>query len=488
MGGSSLCPEVLATTFAATDDLPRLRILDSTDPQQITALEDAINLARTLFIVSSKSGTTLEPNIFAAYFQARLTDLLGADAAARQFIAITDPGTPLEQLADRAGYRAVFHGWPTIGGRYSALSDFGMIPGAASGVAVADLLDRAERMAHACAPCVQGVDNPGLALGAVIGVCATAGHDKLTLVTSASIRGFGAWLEQLLAESTGKNGKGVIPVDREPLGAPDVYGDDRIFVYVGSTVDGVGCAEIDAQLATLEGAGHPVVRLKMNDTYDVGEQFYLWEIATAAAGSVLQIDAFDQPNVQESKDNTKALLAEYAAKGTIGEPATNVDGPAFDVTYLSGSSSLSAGDANAALAGLLGQVTAGDYVALTAYIARDEKHEALLRELRVKIRDAKKVATTVGFGPRFLHSTGQEHKGGPDTGVFVQITADSTFDLQIPGMNVGFRTLIAAQALGDLESLDKRNRRGVRVHLKGDLDRGLAALSQTIDEALMAKT
>jgi len=487
MGGSSLAPDILHDTFGRVEGHPQLHVLDSTDPVQIAELDAVIDFANTLFIVASKSGTTTEPNAFYAYYHEKVVKAIGSENAGKHFVAITDPGTTLAVEAKENGFRALFENDPNIGGRYSALSYFGMVPAAAAGYDVTLLLDRGLGAMTGNAKTADPKVARGVRFGAAIGGAATAGRDKLTIVTHPRVGAFGAWAEQLIAESTGKLGKGIVPIEGEPLGAPDAYGDDRIFVYVGSTVDGVGCAEIDAQLAALEGAGHPVVRLKMNDTYDVGEQFYLWEIATAAAGSVIQIDAFDQPNVQESKDNTKALLAEYAGKGTIGEPAANVDGPAFDVTYLSGSSSLSASDANAALAGLLGQVTAGDYVALTAYIARNPKNEAMLRELRLKIRDAKKVATTVGFGPRFLHSTGQLHKGGPNTIVALQITADPQDDPAIPGFNVGFRTLEAAQALGDFQSLDKRTRRGARIHLKGDVERGLRALIDAVDDALAAK-
>ena len=328
----------------------------------------------------------------------------------------------------------------------------------------------------------------GVRFGAAIGSLATAGRDKLTILTHPSIHAFGAWAEQLIAESTGKMGKGILPVEGEALGAPDSYGSDRAFVYVGANLPGAN-PSIEEKLAALEQAGHPVIRLAMNDSYDIGEQFYLWEVATAAAGAVLQIDAFDQPNVQESKDNTKALLKEYASQGKFDEPAGIAGASGFEVSLLAGSKAVAAPDAAAALAGVLNQVKAGDYVAFCAYVERNDAHTQALNTIRLKVRDAKRVATTVGFGPRFLHSTGQEHKGGPATGVFVQITADPPFDLPIPGMNVGFRTLIAAQALGDLQSLDKRNRRGLRIHLTGaNLGEGLRAIGEAFESALMAKT
>ncbi len=487
MGGSSLAPDILRATFGRIEGRPQLHVLDSTDPVQIAELDEAIDVSRTLFLVASKSGTTTEPNAYYAYYHEKVVKAVGSENAGSHFVAITDPGTTLAVEAKEAGFRTSFENDPNIGGRYSALSFFGMVPAAAAGYDVNLLLDRGLGAMHGNAKTADPSKARGVRFGAAIGGAATAGRDKLTIVTHPKVRAFGAWAEQLIAESTGKLGKGIVPVEGETLGAPEVYGDDRLFVYVGSTVAGVGCAEIDARIAALEAAGHPVIRLSMNDTYDVGEQFYLWEIATAAAGSVLQIDAFDQPNVQESKDNTKALLAEYASKGSIDEPAANVDGNSFDITYLAGSKHLHASDTATALVELLAQVTAGDYVALTAYVARNDANEALMQTLRLKIRDAKKVATTVGFGPRFLHSTGQLHKGGPNTIVALQITADPQDDLPIPGFNVGFRTLEAAQALGDFQSLDKRDRRGARIHLKGDVERGLRALIDAVDDALAAK-
>jgi transaldolase/glucose-6-phosphate isomerase len=312
------------------------------------------------------------------------------------------------------------------------------------------------------------------------------GRDKLTIVTHPTVKAFGAWAEQLIAESTGKLGKGIVPIEGEPLGTPEQYSDDRTFVYVGANLPNPDAGSED-KLRALEAAGHPVIRMDMNDAFDLGEQFYLWEIGVAAAGVILGINAFDQPNVQESKDNTVALLDQYARNGSFEEPKANVDGAAFSVIYLSGSRSISASSPAQALAGLFAQLRLGDYNAITAYIARNETHAQLLQELRLKVRDAHRVATTVGFGPRFLHSTGQLHKGGPDTCVALQITADDPDDPMIPGMNVGFRTLLAAQALGDWMSLDKRGRRGVRVHLKGAIEPALRTLVSAVEEALTVK-
>ncbi|MGA8098814.1 MAG: hypothetical protein WB810_09165, partial [Candidatus Cybelea sp.] len=348
------------------------------------------------------------------------------------------------------------------------------------------LLDRALGAMHANDRTVDPRKAPGVRFGAAIGGLAVNGRDKLTIVTHTAVKAFGAWAEQLIAESTGKLGKGIVPIEGEALGKPDVYSDDRVFAYVGANLPDPE-ADTDEKLRALEAAGHPVIRLDMNDRYDLGEQFYLWEIAVAAAGVILEINAFDQPNVQESKDNTVALLAQYARNGKFDEPQPNLEGPDFTITYLSGSREISAKYPDEALAGLFAQLRPGDYTAITAYIARNSTHAALLDELRLKIRDAHRVATTVGFGPRFLHSTGQLHKGGPATCVVMQITAEDPDDPMIPGMNVGFRTLLAAQALGDWMSLDKRARRGIRIHFKGDATSRLRALNAVVDKALTVR-
>lgn len=486
MGGSSLAPDILANTFGTYENSPALLVLDSTCPAQIKELESKIHIPHTLFIISSKSGTTTEPNAFYAYFHEKVSKQVGSAMAGRNFAAITDPGTTLDKEAQECGFRADFENDPNIGGRYSALSFVGIAPAAISGYDVTLLLDRALGAMHANDRSVEPRSAPGVRFGAAIGGLARAGRDKLTIVTHPEVKAFGAWAEQLIAESTGKQGKGIVPVEGEPLGNPQDYSNDRTFVYVGANLPEAE-ADVEEKLRALESAGHPVIRLAMNDRYDVGEQFYLWEIAVAAAGVILGINAFDQPNVQESKDNTVALLAQYAKNGSFEEPKPNVEGPQFDVTYLSGSHGISAENPVQALAGLFAQLRSGDYNAITAYVARNPTHESLLSELRLKIRDAHRVATTVGFGPRFLHSTGQLHKGGPDTCVVLQITADDPDDPMIPGMNVGFRTLLAAQALGDWMSLDKRNRRGVRVHLKGEVEPALRALNAVVDEALTVR-
>jgi len=486
MGGSSLAPDILADTFGTFGGYPQLLVLDSTCPQQIQELEERIRIADTLFIISSKSGTTTEPNAFYAYFHEKVSKQVGASVAGRHFIAITDPGSSLETEAKEESFAACFDNDPTIGGRYSALSYVGIAPAAIAGYDINLLLDRALGAMHANDRTVAVTDAPGARLGALFGGLAAGGRDKLTIVTHPDVAAFGAWAEQLIAESTGKHGKGIVPVEGEPLGAPGVYSDDRLFAYVGANLPDPDPG-VEDKLRALEAAGHPVVRLDMNDEYDLGEQFYLWELAVAGAGVILGINAFDQPNVQESKDNTVALLAEYAHRGSFDEPKADVENPKFDITYLAGSKSIRAQVPVAALSGLFAQMHPHDYAAITAYIARNQTHAALLQDLRLKIRDACKVATTVGFGPRFLHSTGQLHKGGPDTCVMLQIVADDPEDPSIPGMHVGFRTLLAAQALSDWMSLDKRNRRGVRVHLKGDVEAGLRALIDAVDEALAVR-
>lgn len=486
MGGSSLAPDILAATFGQFEGYPELLVLDSTCPEQIQELEERIRIAETLFVISSKSGTTTEPNAFYAYFHEKVSKIVGASAAGRNFAAITDPGTSLQKESKECGFLTCFENDPNIGGRYSALSYVGIAPSAMAGYDINLLLDRALGSMHANDRTVDVKSAPGARLGAAFGGLATAGRDKLTIVAHPDVKAFGAWAEQLIAESTGKRGKGIVPIAGEALGDPSAYSDDRLFVYVGANLPDPQPG-VDEKLRALESAGHPVIRLAMNDEYDLGEQFYLWEVAVAAAGVILGIDPFDQPNVQESKDNTVALLKEFAAKGSFDEPKPNVQSDAFDVTYLSGSTGISAQTPVQALTGLFGQLRPDDYAAITAYIARNAAHIELLDELRLKIRDARKVATTVGFGPRFLHSTGQLHKGGPDTCVALQIVADDPEDPKIPGMHLGFRTLLAAQALGDWMSLDQRHRRGVRVHLKGGVDSGLRALIAAVDEALSVR-
>jgi transaldolase/glucose-6-phosphate isomerase len=496
MGGSSLAPDVLRATFGHVAGYPRLHVLDSSDPEQIRDLEAELDLAHTLFIVSSKSGTTTEPEAFFRFFYDRVAKTVGADRAGKQFVAITDPETQLGKEAKEAGFVRIFINDPDIGGRYSALSYFGMVPAALAGYDFATILDRGLGALSANDRTTKVGESEGVRFGATIGTLAKNGRDKLTIVAHPEVAAFGTWAEQLIAESTGKNGTGIIPIEGETLGLPHEYGRDRVFVYVGAglppdehlegAMDG---GAIETRLHMLEEAGHPVIRLGMTDRLDIGEQFALWEIAVATAGSVIGIDAFDQPNVQESKDNTKRLLADFKASGSFTEPVAKQTTDVARVIPISGSKNVDlGGDLGSALGAVLAQVEPGDYVAFTAYVDRSPAHERQLHDIRLKVRDALKVATTVGFGPRFLHSTGQLHKGGPNSGVFVQITADTAKgrDLDIPGM-VTFSTLIRAQALGDFESLDSRARRGVRVHLALPVDSGLEALSSAIDDAVSAR-
>ncbi len=488
MGGSSLCPEVLGRTFTKKTGYPQLYVLDSTVPTAIRHLEQKINVGKTLFIVSSKSGTTTEPQMFERYFYDRVKRVKG-ETAGENFIAITDPGTQLTKDAAHHHFRRVFLNMPDIGGRYSALSYFGMVPFAVMGGDVKTLLEHAVQAQHACAGPVGINENPGARLGAALGSLAKAGRNKLTFVTPAPLDSLGLWIEQLIAESTGKEGKGIVPVAGEPLGSPDVYGDDRVFAFIHTQSSKTG--DIDAKLAALEAAGHPVLRHTLNDALDLGEEFFLWEFATAIAGALLGIDAFDQPNVQESKDNTKRLLAEYLQNGSltqqkliIAEESMRVfgDEATRDLLRRGGSSMQQIISAH------LARIKPGDYFALTEYIEELNNYESLLQQIRIGVRDEKKVATTSGYGPRFLHSTGQLHKGGPDSGVFVQITSEDINDIDIPGEKFTFGVLKQAQALGDFESLAARNRRAIRVDLGRDIEKGLRRLLALVKEAVSQAT
>ncbi|MFZ3243670.1 MAG: bifunctional transaldolase/phosoglucose isomerase [Candidatus Acidiferrales bacterium] len=488
MGGSSLCPEVLSKTFGKIDGYPELHVLDSTDPAEIKAVESKINVKRTLFIVSSKSGTTLEPNIFKEYFFERVKQASGAGNAGKQFIAITDPGSKLEDVAAKDKFRHVFHGMPSIGGRYSALSDFGLVPGAIMGIDVRKFLDRTEEMVEACASSVPVKENPGAVLGAILGTLAKNGRDKVTLIASPGVSDLGAWLEQLLAESTGKQGKGLIPVDREEIGPPEVYGNDRVFAYV--RLESAPDASQDAKVAALEKAGHPVVRMSLRDTYDLGQSFFRWEIATAVAGSIIGINAFNQPDVEASKVATRNLTDQYEKTGSL---------PAEQAILQESGIKLFADDKNAAalasaagndkslasyIRAHLARIKAGDYFATLAYVEMNDANEASLQKIRHAVRDKKRVATCLGFGPRFLHSTGQAYKGGPNSGVFLQITCDDAVDLPVPGQKYTFGIVKAAQARGDFAVLAERNRRALRVHLGKDVQAGLAQLDKIVRGAL----
>ncbi len=488
MGGSSLCAEVMKATFGKINDYPELHVLDSTDPAQIRSIEDTIDLANTIFIVSSKSGSTLEPNIFKQYFFERVNQAVGKDMAAGRFIAITDPDSKLQKVAEDDGFRHIFYGVPSIGGRYSALSDFGLVPAAIMGVDVSDFLSRTEEMVQACASCVPAKENPGVVLGNILGVLAKSGRDKVTIITSPDILDLGAWLEQLLAESTGKEGKGLIPVDREHLGEPEVYGDDRIFVYL--RLETAPDARQDAAVAALELAGQPVVRIFIDDIQDLGEEFFRWEIATAVAGSIIGINAFNQPDVEASKIATRNLTDEYEQTGKLRPEAPLFQEDDFklftDEKNAAVLKEILDADPSPAryLKAHLSRLGAGDYFAVLGYIEMNREHEAKLQELRHAVRDRKRVATCLGFGPRFLHSTGQAYKGGPNSGVFLQITCDDSNDLTVPGQKYTFGVVKAAQARGDFQVLAERGRRALRVHLGADVDAGLARLTAAIRLAL----
>jgi transaldolase/glucose-6-phosphate isomerase len=482
MGGSSLCPEVLRRTFGQVEGRPTLHVLDSTVPAAVRACEAKLDLAKTLFIVSSKSGGTTEPRVFHRYFYDRVRSIKG-DRAGENFVAITDPGTKLGEEAARDKFRRVIHNPADIGGRYSALSYFGMVPAALAGYNVRRLIDRAMHAVAACSPQVPVRENPGARLGGVLGASAKAGRDKVTFVTPPPIDSLGLWIEQLIAESTGKEGLGIIPVAGEPLGSPDAYGDDRIFVHIA--VEGTEDAATNEKLEALSAAGHPVVRHTLRTPLGLGVEFFLWEFATALAGAIVGIDSFDQPNVQESKDNTVRLLDEYAANGRFPEATPLVaDGDLVASTY--DGAAIASGGTSSLLALLkehLASTNAGDYVAITQYIEETPEHDELLQEIRTRIRDHHKVATTTGYGPRFLHSTGQLHKGGPDSGVFIQLTSDDAEDLPIPGETYSFGVLKQAQSLGDFESLASRGRRAIRIHLGADATAGLKRLAEIVREA-----
>ena len=488
MGGSSLCPEVLALTFAQTHGFPRLHILDSTDPAQIRSVEKKVDLAKTLFIVSSKSASTLEPNIYKQYFFERVQHTVGADKAGSRFIAITDPGSKMQLVAERDRFRHIFYGLPSIGGRYSALSNFGMVPAAAMGVDTGKFLQRTKEMVDACKAAAPVEQNPGVMLGLVMGTAAKLGRDKITLITSPGISDLGAWLEQLIAESTGKLGKGIIPVDREDIGAPDVYGNDRIFAYL-RLEGGVDAAQ-DNKVSALEKAGHPVVRIAVSDTYNLGQEFFRWEIATAVAGSILGINAFNQPDVEASKIVTKQLTSAYESTGSLPmeRPVVEEAGIKLFTDENNAAELAKATGSDRSLKNYLrahmARLGAGDYFALLGYVEMNTVHEALLQSLRMTVRDRKRVATCLGFGPRFLHSTGQAYKGGPNSGVFLQVTCDDAQDLPVPGQKYTFGVVKAAQARGDFQVLADRKRPALRVHLGSDVRAGLGKLAELVKQIL----
>jgi transaldolase/glucose-6-phosphate isomerase len=488
MGGSSLGPEVFGKTFGQQANWPRFHMLDSTDPAQIKAIEQAVDIGKTLFIVSSKSGSTLEPNIFMDYFYDRVCAVRGKDKAGEHFVAVTDTGSSLKQRAKQLGFAHIFYGVASIGGRYSVLSKFGLVPAAAMGLDVKRLLETVQPMLRACGADVPPAENPGVQLGIAMGIAATRfGRDKVTIIASPGIADLGAWLEQLLAESTGKHGRGLIPLADEPLATPERYGKDRFFAYL--ELEGHYDPSQRQAMAALERAGHPVARISVKDIWHIGQEFFRWEIATAVAGAIIGIDPFNQPDVEASKDKTRALTDDYEKTHCFPEetPVFRENGLAL---YADPRNAAELGRQNTLIGYLkshFGRVHAGaksgDYVALLAYIERNEAHTQALAAVRARIRDKTRAATCLGFGPRFQHSTGQAYKGGPNSGVFLQITCDDPVDIDVPGHSYSFGVVKAAQASGDLEVLVEGGRRALRIHLK-DVDAGLMELARAMDSAL----
>jgi transaldolase/glucose-6-phosphate isomerase len=450
MGGSSLGPEVIRQTLGSGDGFPRLLVLDSTAPSAIRAVDRAIDPARTLFVVSSKSGGTVEPNSFYKHFRARVIEAVGEDATGTHFVAVTDPGTSLATLGDEDNFRRVFEAPSDIGGRYSVLSPFGLVPAVLAGVNIERLLDRAQAVVERSTADTPTAENPAAWLGAFMAATALGGRDKLTLITSPLLARFGLWVEQLIAESTGKEGRGIVPIAGEPIADAEAYGDDRAFVYL--RVEGDQNADVDVLTERLAGAGHPLVRFDIDDAYDLGAEFFRWEFATAVAGALLNIQPFDQPNVQAAKDATGRVLEQYKETGELPAPV-----------------------AVGQIADLLGQAETGDYFAIMAYAQETPGVDSAVGVLRKKVMERHKIATTFGYGPRFLHSTGQLPKGGPNSGLFLQLTVDDE-ELEIPSEPFGFRTLISAQAMGDHQALVEGQRRVVRVHLGEDAEAGLLRL------------
>src|SRR5882672_8294291 len=487
MGGSSLGPEVLAETFPKKSGFPKLHVLDSTDPAQVRATEDAVDLGRTLFIVSSKSGGTTEPNAMKDYFLDRVAKTIGADKAGHRFIAVTDPGSSLEKVATTQGFARIFYGEPSIGGRYSVLSPFGLVPAAAAGIDVRALIEHALAMVRSCGPDVPPHENPGVQLGLAMGLAGLEGRDKVTIFSSKAIADFGAWAEQLIAESTGKEGKGLIPIEGEPLDEVSVYGNDRFFIDLRT--EGESDSAHDDRLAALEQAGHPLVRIVMKSIDHIGQEFFRFEIATAVAGSVLGINPFNQPDVEDAKIKTRELTVAFEKSGALPPEKPVVSTAQADI-YTDDKNAAALrkagadGDIGSWLKAHLARSGADDYVALLAYIERDSANIDALQQMRLEVRDKRHVATCAVFGPRFLHSTGQAYKGGPDSGVFLQITSDDAKDLAVPGQKASFGVIKAAQARGDFDVLTERGRRALRVHLKGDLKSGLEMLDAAITEAL----
>ncbi len=476
MGGASLCGEVFNLAFGSKMGFPDLVLLDSTDPSTVKQTFERLNLARTLFIVASKSGDTLETLAFYEYFRGQV-EASSVPRAGIHFVAITDPGRPLDKIASETGFRRTFLNPASIGGRYSALSFFGLVPAALMGIDIKVLLDRAHAMVEACGNAVSARDNAAVRLGSALAGLSKVGRDKVTLVVSRQLRGLGPWIEELLAESLGKDGKGIVPVDDEPLGSPAVYGDDRVFVAI--TLDGDDTSEVS--LNALEDAGHPVIRIPLKDPLEVGAEFFRWELATAAAGVALGVNPFDEPDVVRGRETTVTLLSSWKKSRRLPEWPVDVEEGGVVLMTNTGTKSASVSQG---LQTFLGQAGAGDYVAILAYLAPTADNLSRLQELRTLLRDRLRVATTVAFGPRYLHSTGQLHKGGRPNGLFLQVTGEDKDDMAIPGSGYGFATLKAAQALGDLQTLRDAGRRVVRIHLTGKQPQSLDQLVQLAQRAV----
>ena len=491
MGGSSLGAEVIGEVLGASAGAPALHVLDTTDPAQIARTASGLDLSRTLCVVASKSGTTLEPALLAEYFLERVREAVGPARAGSHFVAVTDPGSALEAMAGTERFRQVWSGRPDVGGRFSVLSNFGLVPAAACGLNVSAFLAPARRMAERCGPAVPAGRNPGVRLGLLLGLAAAAGRDKTTLVLSPAMRALGGWLEQLLAESTGKAGRGLIPIVDEELGPPSVYGTDRLFVHLRVEAD--PDPEQDAALRALAEAGHPVVTLPVSDREALAGEFFRWELATAACGAVLGVNPFDQPDVEAAKIAARTLTAAWESAGGPpgGRPVAQSHGIAlFADPGTAARLRSEAGEAATLEQGVAAHVASagpGDYLALLAYLDRSEAHQSVLQRIRHTVRDARRVTTSVGFGPRYLHSTGQVFKGGPATGVFLLITADDDADLPVPGRRCTFGETKMAQALGDLEVLAARRRRVVRLHLEGDTAAGLERVASLIRDAVAGR-
>lgn len=486
MGGSSLCPAVHSQTFDAKPGSPMLHVLDSTAPDQIHYVETRLNLSKTLFVVSSKSGSTLEPNLLCEYFFGKISsDLKGSAGAGRQFVAITDPGSPLDKLAGEKNFRRVFYGKSDVGGRYSALSNFGIVPSILMGVDIRKLLAQSQTMAYACGPFVPANGNPAVELGLILGRCALTGRNKVTFFCSKKVASFGTWLEQLLAESTGKQGKGLIPITGEPIAPPDAYGDDRLFVSIKVAND--QDERVERALSSLIQSGHPVVEINMEDEYGIGQEYFRWEMATAVAGAVLKINPFNQPDVEASKEAARELVEGYEKSGAVKPEAPILDEDGIQV-FADGEFQTGASRPKSLVDIMkmeFDEIKRGDYFGILAYLPMNATLADELEKIRVAVRDRKKAATCLEFGPRFLHSTGQMYKGGPNTGVFLEVTADPEHDLAIPGHRATFGVVAMAQARGDFRVLtSERRRRAIRVHMKGDIKKGLSKLNAAAQEAL----